>query len=133
MAKKPTKLKVVQLAEEIAKIRSELARIAEQTVDPLKEQEDILCLQLIEELKKQGMKTVSLEGVGVFTRAYRQNLKVLDPDAAMAWAVEKNALSIDKSKALKIIRMGQLATPAGFGFDETEFISVRKQGALSDE
>lgn len=89
---------------------------------------------LLGSLKKQGVTSVRLDDGTSFTRSFRASLKVKkgQEKKAEAWAAENYSLKVDTAKALKIFRLTQSNIPKFFEKSDTEYLTVRKPGQLSD-
>src|SRR4051812_15686571 len=116
----------VTVATELHAIQTEQKR--------LKEREEELRAALFDSLKQQGVKSVKLEDETIYLRSERHSLEPLLTmrDEAWKWAVEHNALKLDSSKAFKILRH-QLEMPKFFRVKTSEYLVVRRPGALDDD
>lgn len=81
--------------------------------------------QLLDNMKKQGVKTVKLDDGTLYVRATRSTITVVDDKAADEWAKQNNCLKVDTAKALKIVRLRQEDLPKFFKQSDTEFLTIK--------
>jgi hypothetical protein len=118
-------ISLITVATELHAIQTEQKR--------LKEREEELRAALFDSLKSQGVASVKLKDGTQYVVAKRHSLEPLQTmkEQAWKWAVEHNALKLDTSKAFKILRH-QLDTPKFFRIKMTEYLVVRRPGAVND-
>ena len=90
--------------------------------------------QLFDSLKKQGVASVKLKDGTLYLVGKRDSLEPLMTMKAQAyqWALEHNSLKIDTMKAFQILRH-QLDLPKFFRIKTTEYLIVRRPGAVDEE
>lgn len=91
----------------------------------LEDQADEVKGQLMENMKKQGVKTVKLDNGTLFTRAERQTLKITDQEAAEKWADEHNTWKVDTNAALQILRRSLKKLPKFFSVSTSEYLVIK--------
>lgn len=91
----------------------------------LQEREDELKSQLLENLKKQGVRSVRLSDGSSYTIAERSTLKVVDEAKAKEWLDEHYCWKADTAKALQILKR-ELKMPKFFKRQSTEYLTIKR-------
>lgn len=120
------KLKNRVVVAEPLTVAEQLYGITEQ-IEFLAEQEKALKAELLENLKKQGVKFLKLNNGVSYSVEHRTALKVKDEVKARVWADANNCLTVDIPKARQILRR-ELKTPPFFVVEKgAEFLKVTKK------
>lgn len=61
-----------------------------------------------------------------FTVAQKQTLKVVEPEAAFTWAAERGCITVDTTKAMKILRR-EFEIPEFFEIRKTDYLRMAGQ------
>lgn len=112
-------------------LASEL-RIIERAMVDLEKDKEVVRAALLNELQRQGIKSVRLDDGTSYTRAERANLIVTEPTKALAFAKRHFALKIDTAKILKLIRP-MLKQPTFFSIGRTEYLRVTRKNETNGE
>ena len=113
-----------EIADRLFKIREEISAF-EDSVKPLKEKEENLRTDMLTALKEQRLDTFRDENVPLtFTRSFRSSLEITDLFNAMDWAIVNECAKVDTIAANKKLK-GVGALPKGFGYKETEYLSIK--------
>jgi hypothetical protein len=120
------KLSPVTVATQLHALEAEEKRIAVRKEELRK--------QLFDGLKAQGVVSVKLKNGTHYILNKRHTLEPLMTmkDQAMSWALEHNAVKIDTAKSFQILRH-QLDMPKFFRVKTTEYLTVRRPGAVNDD
>ena len=113
-------------AEKLSIARREISTqedLHERSIFPLKQERDRLQAELLSALSSEGLKSIKTETGDNYSRSERKGIEIVDTEKATAWAIENNAVTIDKKLAQQILKDAQL--PDFFKETVTEFISIR--------
>ena|SRR3990167_10312872 len=124
MKKKIVQLNPHLIADKLFKIKSEIQAF-EDSIKPLKEKEENLRTDMLTALKESRMDSFRDDNVPLtFTRAYRSSLEITDAFHAMDWAIVNECAKVDTIAANKKLK-GAGALPKGFGYKETEYLTIK--------
>lgn len=119
-------MKLITAAEKLAKLREEENQIKEafeKTLKPLQEEKNKVQKELIEELKKEGLKSVKTASGENYALKKSKSLAITSKIYALKWAVENHAVSINKTEVKKKLKCLE-KLPNCFAYEEREFISI---------
>lgn len=88
------------------------------TMSAMRDREKVLTKQVYETMRENGQRRGDH-----FIVAMKQTLKVTEPEMAFAWAAERNCITVDTTKALKILRR-EFTIPAFFELRKTEYLRL---------
>jgi len=115
--------KLNTLAEKLFNIREEIAAY-EDSIKPLKDQEQKLRDEMLETLRASRITEFKTDYGVAYTRAVRTSYLVTDMDKARSWLEEHQCLKPDTVKMGKFLKGNGEAIPAGIDFKETTYLSV---------
>lgn len=122
-------------AEKLLELRAFISKREEEVDNELKaikEERDTVQAELLEELKKDDLKSIKVSDGSSYIRASRKGIQITDPTRALFWAKENMCFSVDKRLAEQKISKMETA-PDGFSLTETEYISIRKPKDVNGE
>ena len=129
--------RIKALAEELAALRTEITAKEEAhrlELDAMKEHRDAVQSQLLDALRKEDLTSIKTTAGESYSRATRRGVDIINPIAALSWAKDSGAISIDRRLvAQKLADKDADTLPPGFELVVTEYISVRKPKATKAE
>lgn len=126
---------VQEVAEELVALRSRILKIEATMLEPLKDEEEKLRIEMLRALHDSRIKAFKTEGGVMFTRAYRTSYVVTDALKALPWAQKNDCLKVDTVKLGRLLK-GVPVIPQGIEMDEVEFLQVRSnnnKGGTTEE
>lgn len=121
-------------AEKLGAIRKAIKMVEEETaikLHALKETRDQLQAELIAGFENEGLSSIKTDEGESYSRSVRQNIEITNEIAALGWAMEKRAVSINKPVIAQMLKDAK-ELPVGFERRETAFISVRSPKKKDD-
>lgn len=112
-----------ELVEALQKNLADQTKI-EIKLKPLKEKEEKMRDMLVAIFKQEGIKTLENKDI-LYSRAVRIKYDIVDETAAMEYATQHDALSVDKLKLNKLLAR-EVVTPSGFERKESEYLTIKK-------
>jgi hypothetical protein len=124
--------KLNTLAYKLFHTREEISAF-EDSIKPLKDQEQKLRDEMLDALKTNRMTEFKTDYGVAYSRAVRTSYLVSDMEKARPWLEEHQCLKPDTVKMGKLLKGNGEAIPQGIDFSETTYLTVTGMKAALDE
>lgn len=115
-------------AKYLTEIRAKISAIedeAKKQTEELKLARDATQIELIEELKKEGLGSIKTDSGDSYTLAKRKGVAVVNEVFALNWAIINRCVAIDRRLVAQKLK-DATEIPKGFDYQESEYISIRR-------